>query len=223
MSAIGAPDWQEITQWLGSPFETQDAYAIGAGSQTWGPFSVASWASVILVAEPTGGNVSFTVRANRAAAAATLNVDQSVTVAPGGVSVASFPLYGDTVYLIAQGVAGGSTVSFDLIPSNTIVQAQAITGPSSVITGIIPAAGTTPTAGTGFTYTHTNATGVYVFTFTTAFAATPVVVATAGSRAYSVGVAVTALSPSGCTVQTFNTSNNDAADAPFSFLAQAVT
>ena len=40
-----------------------------------------------------------------------------------------------------------------------------------MVTGIIPAAGTTPTAGTGFTYTHVNGSGVYVFTLATAFAA----------------------------------------------------
>lgn len=89
---------------------------------------------------------------------------------------------------------------------------------STSITGQIPAAGTTPTAGTGFTYTH-GSTGVYVFTFTTAFAAAPTVLATiAGATTGFVFVA--SVSPGGMTINTFNVGSPPvAADRAFNFVA----
>lgn len=90
-------------------------------------------------------------------------------------------------------------------------------GGSSVITGLIPAAGTTPTAGTGFTYTHTNGTGVYVFTYTTPFAATAAVLVTSNTNNTNLFV-VSASSPTGFTV----TNASQAADHAFTFTAQTV-
>jgi hypothetical protein len=91
---------------------------------------------------------------------------------------------------------------------------------SSMVTGIIPAAGTTPTAGTGFTYTHTNGTGIYVFTFTTAFAAAPTIELTLGPAAHAnlIPAQVTVSSPQGFTVQ-IKTLAGAAADAAFMFVA----
>jgi hypothetical protein len=88
------------------------------------------------------------------------------------------------------------------------------------VTGIIPAAGTTATAGTGFTYTHTAASGIYVFTFAVAFPAVPVILATANGTD-AVWPIVTAVSASGFTVEMTNGSNARA-DRPFFFLAHRV-
>lgn len=90
---------------------------------------------------------------------------------------------------------------------------------SRTVAGIIPAAGTTPTAGSGFTYTHTDGTGVYVFTFTTVFANTPAVLVSSKSTAGF--FTPSAVSTSGFTVTTLNTSAA-AADLGFSFLAATV-
>lgn len=92
-------------------------------------------------------------------------------------------------------------------------------GTGSMITGIIPAAGTIPTAGTGFTYTHA-ATGVYVFTFNTAYAATPVILAVMADLGIGF-LTITAQSATGFTVKTFNQSAV-VADRAFNFTAQAV-
>lgn len=95
---------------------------------------------------------------------------------------------------------------------------------ASMVTGIIPAAGTAPTAGTGFTYTHTNGTGIYVFLLATPFAAAPIVLVTSGGpRASDFLWSVTAVTAAGFTVNTWTASTAVAADAPFSFLAQAVS
>ncbi|MDE2469326.1 MAG: hypothetical protein KGL35_11430 [Bradyrhizobium sp.] len=189
--SVGFPDFQRITQWLGAPLETQTAYAIGAGSNTWGPFSVSSWQGLLLVSEPTGGNVTFTVRAVRSGGVSGLNVDQSVTVSPGEVSVSAFALYGNAVSLIAQGSVGSSTVSFDLVPTNTIAQSQLIIGPKTMITGQVSSTGTI-LAGTGFTVNHTG-TGQYTITFATPFAAPPIGFATAVSnQAYNLNPGTTA-------------------------------
>lgn len=96
-------------------------------------------------------------------------------------------------------------------------------GVSSVITGIIPAAGTTPTAGTGFTYTHPSS-GVYVFTFTTPFPAAPDVQLTSGPAAVDIGTFVTiaALSASGFTVNAWRAAASALTDSGFSFVAQPV-
>ena len=95
---------------------------------------------------------------------------------------------------------------------------------SSAITGVIPAAGTVPTAGTGFTYTHTNGTGVYVFTFNTPFATDADVVATpngiGGGNVLYFPI-ITSVTANGFTLTMKNTSNANA-DVPFSFLATTV-
>ena len=91
---------------------------------------------------------------------------------------------------------------------------------SSMITGIIPAAGTTPTAGTGFTYTHTNGTGVYVFTFTSPFAATPIVLAQPVSLNRI--AFITSVSNGGFTATIWNVSTLGLADTVLQFTAQSV-
>ncbi len=106
---------------------------------------------------------------------------------------------------------------------NVSIAASSVTLPK-VVTGIIPAAGTTPTAGTGFSYTHTNASGVYAFTFTVSFAATPVVLASvsalvAGTPSWAI---VDSATVNGFTVETFNVSNV-ASDRAFDFLAYQVS
>lgn len=101
---------------------------------------------------------------------------------------------------------------------------QATPASSSMITGIIPAAGTTPTAGSGFTYTHTNGTGVYVFTFTNPFANPPDVQATTASpRATNAVCSVTGVTANGFTVNTWVASTAVATDIGFSFLAVPVS
>lgn len=90
------------------------------------------------------------------------------------------------------------------------------------VTGIIPAAGTTATAGTGFSYTHA-VTGIYVFTFSSSFAATPVVVATptdtnSGGRI----IYISSRSSSGFTASIVDNAGTPA-DHEFNFLAYAVT
>ena len=93
---------------------------------------------------------------------------------------------------------------------------------TGVITGIIPAAGTTPTAGTGFTYTHTNGSGLYVFTFTNAFANAPVVVASPTSNSANQIVTVGSVTKNGFTVATYAPPTG-LADEPFNFLAYPVS
>lgn len=92
--------------------------------------------------------------------------------------------------------------------------------PSNMITGIIPAAGTTPTAGSGFTYTNDGA-GTYVFTFTTAFASTPDVLACIIDDSNSI-VRISAVAASGFTIKTANISPLALAAHSFNFIAQAV-
>jgi hypothetical protein len=95
---------------------------------------------------------------------------------------------------------------------------------STMITGLIPAAGTTPTAGTGFTYTHTNGTGIYVFTFVTPFSTiAPVVLVTQTSNPVLTGTTVSAVESvtvNGFTVRLQNTAGAPA-DNSFNFIAQA--
>jgi hypothetical protein len=95
---------------------------------------------------------------------------------------------------------------------------------ASMITGIIPAAGTTPTAGSGFTYTHTNGTGIYVFTFNTAFANTPVILlSSSGTRVSGQTATYTAVSATGFTANLWNTITEAGQDAAFNFIAEAVS
>jgi hypothetical protein len=120
------PDGQAIPLWVGDPILTQSAYAIGAGTHTFGPVSVRSWEGLILVAAPVGGACDFTVRANRSQGAATINVDTAVTVSAGAVATDAFALYGDQISLIVTGHAAGETVSFDLLPTNTVAQVKTL-------------------------------------------------------------------------------------------------
>lgn len=83
---------------------------------------------------------------------------------------------------------------------------------SSRITGVIPAAGTTPSLGTGFTYTHTNSTGIYVFSFTTSFAAVPTVLITPLQD--SAFFSATSVSVSG-----FHANAHGGSDSAFNFVA----
>ena len=97
-------------------------------------------------------------------------------------------------------------------------------GVTGLLTGQIPAAGTTPTAGSGFTYTHTNGSGVYAFTFTTAYTAAPSVVVVANDDNYR--VTVPAVSTTGFTVHVQNmtlypSQVGTLADGPFTFIAMA--
>jgi hypothetical protein len=88
-----------------------------------------------------------------------------------------------------------------------------------IVTGIIPAAGTTPTAGTGFTYTHVGGSGIYVFTFSPVFAATPVVVVTVGSAPFCPDAS--GVSASGFTVLIQTTAGVNT-DIQFNFIAHGV-
>lgn len=83
------------------------------------------------------------------------------------------------------------------------------------VTGLIPAAGTTPTAGSGFTYTHTNGTGVYVITFTTAFVGFAPVISAQTSQG---GTGIV----SGASTSGFTMTISGAADAVWNFRAVAV-
>lgn len=136
---------------------------------------------------------------------------------PGTVGVRFRNYVAGSVATIGATLAGPLEPS--ILVSSSGISANTVTG---TVTGIIPAAGTTPTSGTGFTYTHTNGTGVYVFTFSTPFAATPLVLLTIGPEA---GIAtriavVTASATTGFTVETG--AGNSAADHPFMFTAQVV-
>ena len=96
-------------------------------------------------------------------------------------------------------------------------------GVTGLLTGQIPAAGTTATAGTGFTYTHASV-GVYAFTFTTAYTAAPSVVVVANDDNYR--VTVSAVSTTGFTVHVQNmtlypSQVGTLADGPFTFIAMA--
>lgn len=93
---------------------------------------------------------------------------------------------------------------------------------SDVITGIIPAAGTTPTAGTGFTYTHTNGTGIYVFTLTTALAAAPVVLAMSTDPAHKGIMSAENVTAGGFTINSLENSFGTPADQAFNFTVTAV-
>jgi hypothetical protein len=141
--------------------------------------------------------------------------------------------------VIDKGAIGIAFRNADAANPATIVSAEilppgqpgfSITAPSSVsqagksvITGIIPAAGTTPTAGTGFTYTHVNGSGVYVFTFTAGtFAATPDIQTTINQTGINSPTAnVSPFSASGFTVTT--QSVGTPGDLAFSFTAQPVS
>jgi hypothetical protein len=94
--------------------------------------------------------------------------------------------------------------------------AAAVGSAANPLTALIPAAGTTPTAGTGFTYTHTVA-GVYVFTYSTSFASAPVVLVTEQSDGGIVGAA-TSSTVSGVTVTLRDTGTYAHVNAPFSLL-----
>lgn len=118
----------------------------------------------------------------------------SVATVSGGLATPTQPLF----TIAAGGVAGRN---------------------SGMVTGIIPAAGTTPTGGTGFTYTHTNGTGIYVITFTTVLAALPTITLalnTANARLIS----YKSPSAAGFTVQITGTGGS-AQDEAFSFVATA--
>jgi hypothetical protein len=96
---------------------------------------------------------------------------------------------------------------------------------TSDVKGIIPAAGTTPTGGSGFTYTHTNGTGLYVFTFATAFQATPDIQLSFAANPVTASVDVInseSASATGFTVRTQDRSGT-ARDVAFSFTATPIS
>lgn len=136
-------------------------------------------------------------------------------IAPGTTGIRFRNAVAGSVAVVSAGIA-----THDEPPLTLQASGQAASTKSSVITGIIPAAGTTPTAGTGFTYTHTNGTGIYVFTFTTAFVARPVILCTANEAAL-LFFQVSAISASGFTV-TITNSVGATNDHAFNFTAQAV-
>lgn len=90
-----------------------------------------------------------------------------------------------------------------------------------IVSGSIPAAGTTPTSGSGFTYTHAT-TGIYIFSYTTAFLVAPVITVTMGPASplqiLDTAGYVTASSTSGFTVET-EFVNGAASNLPFYFKA----
>jgi hypothetical protein len=126
--------------------------------------------------------------------------------------------YAGQVFVVSAATGGFS--AWDVVRYNGSSWAKI--GPNVIrrtLTGIIPAAGTTQTAGTGFTYTHTNGTGIYVFTFTTAFPAAPAVTVTPTTTQTSkVWAYVTATSTTGCTIATADNTTG-ALDASFIFVA----
>jgi hypothetical protein len=106
-------------------------------------------------------------------------------------------------------------------PTVSVASANSISiATVSMLTGIIPAAGTTPTAGTGFTYTHTNGTGVYVFTFNTPFANLPVLTLTLIGTSHNATPNVTGRATTGFTV-TWAGTGGAALDVAFDLTATA--
>lgn len=127
MSSIGFPDGQRITQWLGAPIAEASAFAIGAGALALGPFSLASWASVIVACKPTGGALDVTVTQNISGGPAGLQLTETFHVAAGATLFEAIVLFGDAVTVTFQGAAVGETLDYAIYPSNTTTNANVIT------------------------------------------------------------------------------------------------
>lgn len=127
MSSYGFTDGQEITGWLGVPFEVGTGRVIGAGSYVAGPFACTNFASIIVAVKAIGGNVTVKVTQSVANGPASLQLAESVVVAAGGVLFEAFVLFGDSVTIEFDGAVGGTAIDYAIYPSNTTTNAQVIT------------------------------------------------------------------------------------------------
>lgn len=200
-------------------FASTDQYSGNDFRGEWGSGYLAAAGADILVkvGYGTGGAISDTITDKTLFANQTFNF-----VAPQGKELLEVA-FKSAVAGTPATVSGYFSERNSLGILTTIGGAGTVTSKAaaaSLITGIIPAAGTVPTAGTGFTYTHTNGTGIYVFSFTTAFASTPTIVAVSNDSTLANIAWVSAISPNGFQVD-MDQPGVAHHDAPFSFIAQA--
>lgn len=127
MSSIGFPDGQRITQWLGAPIVEAAGLVIGNVLHSDGPFSLASWASVIVAIKPTGGNVTVRVRQQISGGPPGLELDETFVIPAGATAFEAVVLFGDAVTLELTGSAPGVSVDYALYPSNSTTNAQVLT------------------------------------------------------------------------------------------------
>jgi len=127
MSSYGFTDGQEITGWLGVPFEEATGRVIGAGSYVAGPFTCTNFASVVVAVKATGGNVTVKVTQSVASGPGSLQLAESIVVAAGGVDFEAFVLFGDTFTVEFDGSVAGTSIDYAIYPSNTTTNAQVIT------------------------------------------------------------------------------------------------
>jgi hypothetical protein len=127
MSAVGYPDYQRITQWLGAPLVQGTGLVIGAGTHTDGPLEVANFASVIVALKATTGNVTVTIKQTVPGGPAALVLTETVIVPAGATLFETFVLFGQAVELDLTGSVAGTSVDYALYGSNTTTNAQVIT------------------------------------------------------------------------------------------------
>lgn len=161
------------------------------------PATVTAWIAGKYDAAPSGGTPGKLTVTN-------MNFDHNGTLI-GNEGTADFVDATGILWTIADN-AGASKVTVQAKPN--------------LITGIIPAAGTTPTAGTGFTYTHVDTSGSYTFTFTNPFAGAPTIICQLGPGTLGSGyeINVTAASASGFTAFV-DTGSGPGVDHAFMFIA----
>lgn len=127
MSSVGYPDYQRITQWLGTPLAQGTGVGVFPGPHVDGPLQVANFASVIVALKAIGGNVTVTVKQTVPAGPASLVLTETVIVPAGATLFETFVLFGQAVELDLTGSGAGTTVDYALYGSNTTTNAQVIT------------------------------------------------------------------------------------------------
>lgn len=127
MSAVGYPDYQRITQWLGAPLVQGTGVVIGAGSHVDGPIEAANFASVIVAVKASVGNVTVTIKQSVPGGPASLILSEQIIVPPGGILFEAFVLFGAAIELDLTGSIAGTSVDYALYGSNTTTNAQVIT------------------------------------------------------------------------------------------------
>lgn len=127
MSAVGYPDYQKLSQWLGAPLVQGTGVVIGAGTHVDAAIEAANFASVIVALKATGGNVTVRVKQTVPGGPASLVLTQDVIVVAGATLFEAFVLFGSAVELDLIGTLAGTSVDYALYGSNTTTNAQVIT------------------------------------------------------------------------------------------------